>query len=189
MRNLVFVRHSQTWPDSDIPSREWFLSKEGRRRCEPLAVRLQPYDLDLIVTSVELKAVETGELVAKRLRIPCRAAANLHEHERESASYFETRAGFVEAVRNLFAYPDKLIFGDETGLAAKQRFEKAVDSVMVANPRENIAIVTHGTVLSLFVSDLTGCEIYPFWQKLGMPAVLAFSYPTMKLLAQVNEII
>jgi broad specificity phosphatase PhoE len=152
-------------------------------------VQLKPYKLDRIVTSVEPKAVETGELAARRLGIPCQAAANLHEHERESAPYFETRAAFYKAIRNLFAHPDKLIFGDETGLEARERFEKAVEATMVANPRENIAIVTHGTVLSLFVSHLTGCEIYPFWQKLGMPAILAFSYPRMKLLTQVNEIV
>jgi len=79
-------------------------------------------------------------------------------------------------------------FGDETALEARERFASAVESVTGADPQENIAIVTHGTVLSLFVSQLTGCAVYPFWRGLGMPAIVAFSHPDMELLAQVNEI-
>jgi len=188
VRNLVFIRHSQSKPEAGVPARQWRLTAEGRRRCSPLAEQLFPYDLDLIVTSTERKAIETGELVAQKLEIPCIIEDNLHEHERETAPYFDTRAEFIEAIQNLFIHPTELVFGDETGLAAQERFASAVENVLKVNPRENIAIVTHGTVLSLFVSQLTGCAAIPFWRGLGMPAIVAFSHPAMKLLAQVNEI-
>ena len=189
MPNLVFVRHSQTQPDPEIPSPEWSLSEEGRRRCEPLARQLLPYHPDVIVTSTEPKAIETGNLIAQRLGIPCQEMANLHEHARETAPYFDTREEFLEAVNNLFSRPTELVFGEETGLEARERFTGAVESVLRAYPQENIAIVTHGTVLSLFASQHTEQAIYPFWQSLGLPAIVAFSYPEIKLLAQVNEIV
>jgi broad specificity phosphatase PhoE len=171
-----------------VPARQWRLTVEGQRRCDPLAAQLTPYNLDLIVTSTEPKAIETGELAAQKLGIPCQIGENLHEHERETAPYFDTQAEFIEAVKGLLSNPDQLVFGDETGLEARDRFAEAVETVMGAYPRENIAIVTHGTVLSLFVSQLTGCATIPFWRGLGMPAIVAFSYPAMKLLAQLNEI-
>jgi len=161
---------------------------EGRQRCIPLAVQLAAYNLDVIVTSTESKAVETGKLAAQKLGIPCQTAENLHEHERETAPNFDTQAEFLEAVNAVFSRPAELVFGDETGQEARERFANAVETVMNAYPRDNIAIVTHGTVLSLLVSQFTGKEIYTFWQGLGMPAIVAFSYPEMKLLAQVNEI-
>ena len=188
MRYLVFIRHSQTQPDQAIPSREWVLTEEGRRRCKPLAVQLARYNLDRIVTSTEPKAIETGKLVAQRLGIPCQVEKNLHEHERGTAAYFGTQAEFIEAIKDLLTNPTKLVFGEETGLEARERFVGAVESLMGEYPQENIAIVTHGTVLSLFASKLTGQAAYPFWQALGMPAILDFKYPTMELLAQENKI-
>ena len=188
MPNLILVRHSQSQPDPKIPSRLWSLTVEGQRHCEPLAELLIPYNLDVIVTSTEPKAIQTGELVAQRLEVSCRIMKNLHEHARETAPYFGTRKEFLEAVATFFARPAELVFGDETALEARDRFTEAVKSVIAAHPKENIAIVTHGTVLSLFASQHTGQESYSIWQNLGMPAVIAFSYPNIKLLAQVNEI-
>jgi broad specificity phosphatase PhoE len=142
----------------------------------------------VIVTSTEPKAIETGELVAQKLGIPCRIMENLHEHERESAPFFGTKEEFLAAVSALFARPTDHVFGDETGLEARERFVGAVESVLTAYPQENIAIVTHGTVLSLFASQHTGQDNYAFWQSLEMPAIVAFSYPEMNLIAQINEI-
>ena len=187
-RNLVFIRHSQSRPEAGVTSREWQLTAEGRRRCIPLAVQLAAYNLDVIVTSTETKAIKTGKLIAEKLGIPYRIAENLHEHERETAPYFDTKAEFQETVEAFFARPTELVFGEETGLNARNRYSDAVEFVMRSNPHENIGIVTHGTVLSLFVCHFTGKEIYTFWQGLSMPAIVAFSYPAMKLLAQVNEI-
>lgn len=188
MSNLVFVRHSQTQPDPNIASHLWPLSEEGRRRCGPLARQLLSFHLDVIVTSTEPKAIETGELTAQNLGIPCLAMANLHEHERETAPYFGALEEFREAINSLFSKPDELVFGDETAFKARERFAGAVKSVLTAYSQENIAIVTHGTVLSLFASQYIGLDVFPFWQSLGLPAIVAFSTPEMKLLAQVNEI-
>ena len=187
-RNLVFIRHSQSKPEAGVPAHQWRLTAEGRRRCTPLATALIPYNLDLVITSTELKAVQTGEIVADKLGIPCRAEEDLHEHERQTAPYFESQAAFQEAVAALFSRPTELVFGEETAQQALERFTGAVETVLATYHRENMAIVTHGTVLSLYVSQLTGCESTPLWRGLGMPAFVAFSHPEMKLLAQVNEI-
>ncbi len=197
MSKLIFIRHSQSQPDPSIPSRKWGLTEEGRRRCEPLAILLAPYNLDVIITSTEPKAIDTGVLVAQKLEIPCQVMENLHEHEREKAPFFDTKEEFLEAVTHLFSRPAELVFGEETAIQARDRFARAVASALAAYPQENIAIVTHGTVLSLFASQFAGQDTTPhltswgtitFWQCLGMPALVAFSHPEMNLLAQVNEI-
>ncbi len=189
MPNLVFIRHSQSQPDPTIPSSQWLLTAEGRRRCELLADLLIHYNLDIIVTSTGPKAIETGELTAQKLGIPCKIIKNLHEHKRETIPFFDTDEEFLEAVSSLFARPGELVLGEETGQEAQDRFAGAVESIMAAYPQENVAIVTHGTVLSLFASRYTGRAIQPFWQSLGMPAIIAFLYPEMELLAQINEIV
>jgi broad specificity phosphatase PhoE len=146
------------------------------------------YNLDRIVTSTERKAIETGELAAKRLAIPCQTAEGLHEHQRDTVPYFDSPSDFLAAVTRLFDHPNELVLGEETGLQARTRFTTSVENVMRTHPLENIAIVTHGTVLSLFVSQFTEIEVSQFWRSLGMPAITAFTHPDMKLLAQENEI-
>ena len=188
-RNLVFIRHSQTQPEPGVAAREWQLTAEGRQRCIHLAAQLAAFNLDLIVTSTEQKAIETGQLAAQKLGIPCQVADDLHEHKRDTAPYYKTTTEFEEAVHALLNKPTELVFGEETGWQACARFKKAVECIMQSNPHENIGIVTHGTVLSLFVSHWIGEEIFTFWQSLGMPAIVAFSHPSMELLALVNEIV
>ena len=189
MPNLILIRHSQSQPEPGVPARLWALTEEGRRRCILLAERLAPYNLDVIITSMEPKAIETGDLVAQRLGILCRARENLHEQARETVPYFGMHKEFQEAVATLFSRPAELVFGEEMACEAHARFAGAIQSGLAEYPQENIAIVTHGTVLSLFASRYAGQDAFAFWQALGLPAYVVFDYPEMKLLAQANEII
>src|SRR5690606_33322395 len=47
----------------------WLLSSKGRKRCAPLAERLRDYDPEIIITSTEPRANETGLLVAEALGV------------------------------------------------------------------------------------------------------------------------
>ncbi|MBU0512875.1 MAG: phosphoglycerate mutase family protein, partial [Chloroflexi bacterium] len=154
MSNLILVRHSESQVDPSHPAREWRLTVEGRRRCVRLAEQLAHYRPEIIVTSVEPKAIETGKMAADHLDIPYHTAQGLHEHERSQVRFLGNDA-FLEAVTNLFARPAELVFGDETADQAEERFTQAVKSVIAAYPHKNIAIVTHGTVMSLFVGRVT----------------------------------
>ena len=77
---LILIRHSQSQPEPDRPASQWPLTETGRRRSIALAERLAAYTPDLIVTSRERKASETGALVAARLALPIVMADGLHEH-------------------------------------------------------------------------------------------------------------
>lgn len=187
INRLILVRHSQSQVDPSHPAREWRLTIEGRRRCVDLAEHLAHYQPEIIVTSVEPKAIETGKIAADHLEIPCHTAQGLHEHERSQVQFMGDDA-FLEAVANLFARPAELVFGDETADQAEARFTQAVESVIAAYPHQNIAIVTHGTVMSLFVGRVIDEEVFAFWQRLGMPAFVVLSQPDLTLQARVESV-
>ena len=67
MSHLILVRHSAPEIVPQVPARAWHLSAVGRARCVPLAAALAPYQPRAIITSVEPKAVETGQIVAEQL--------------------------------------------------------------------------------------------------------------------------
>jgi broad specificity phosphatase PhoE len=189
MRKLILIRHSQTAITPGIPSRQWPLTEEGRRRCHALATRLKSYDVQNIVTSVEPKAVETGQLIARLLDIPTITADNLQEHDRSNTgAFYADPQGFKAILAELFNNPQTLIFGSETADQAHVRFADAVRGVLEHYPTGNLAIVTHATVLTLFVSRLAGLEPFAYWDRLGMPAYVVLSLPDLKLLETVENV-
>ncbi len=174
--------------DPDIPSRQWNLSAEGVDRCLPLAQRLAGYRPDIIITSDEPKAIETGWLVAQHLALPCQIGQDLHEQERETAPFFPTVEDFQAAVKRFFEVPDQVVFGEESADAAHFRFANAIADVQSQYPDQTLVIITHGTVLTLFISRLFGLAPYPFWESLTLPSFVVLEHPPWRLQDVVVEI-
>jgi len=183
---LILIRHSQSQPAPDHPASQWVLTQAGRRRCVALAARLAAYAPDAIVTSRERKAGETGALVAAQLGLPSAVADGLHEHLREHVGWLPNPM-FEQAAAAFFTRPDEQVFGEETAGQASARFNAAVQNVLAAHPGQNVAIVAHGTVITLFVAQHTGIAPLPFWKRLGMPAIVVLSLPDLGLLEVIDR--
>ena len=188
MRRLILIRHSL--PDLDLgrPAREWRLSDEGRRRCQLLTERLADQKVMRVVASQEPKASETGRLVAGQLGVPFETAPGLHEHERRTvgpaASQEEFRAQVVKALEN----PSDLVLGEETAGEAHRRFAAAVADVISRYSEGNLAIVSHGTVMALFVARAAGLDAVAFWRQLGLPGYVVLSLPDYQLVDAAHDL-
>ena len=180
MNRLVLIKHSLPVLDESLPAAEWKLSADGRARCALLAGRLADYGIEQIVTSDEPKAVETGRLLAEGLALPWQVGENLHEHRRPQAGVL-TQDIFWAQVMALFARPDDLIFGVETGTEAGARFAQAVDRCLAEFPEQNLAIVAHGTVVSLFAVERAGVDGFGLWPRLGLPSAVVLSLPEFEI--------
>jgi broad specificity phosphatase PhoE len=60
--------------------------------------------------------------------------------------------------------------------------------VLERHPRQSVAVVTHGTVMTLFVTRAAGLEAFPFWKRLGLPAFVVLSWPGLGLLDVVEGV-
>lgn len=189
MNYLIFVRHSISKIDPTRPADQWGLTEEGRQRCLGLAERVAVYQPSIIITSVEPKARQTGELIGKQLNLLVQTAANLHEHARRTVPWFDSKAEFEAQVARFFAEPDELVFGEETAEQSYHRFSQAVREVVAQYPQQNLVIATHGTVLSLFIGRTAGIDPYPFWQQLDMPAYVVMTWPDGHIVETVTSIV
>ena len=187
-QKLVLVRHSLPAFVTGVPASHWRLSEEGRRRCEKLAERLAAYDLAALVTSEEPKAAETGQIVARILGLPVETAPGLHEHERGMVRDLGSQEAFQAQVTRFFEHPDELILGYETADEAHARFAAAVTAVLEQHPHGNLAIVSHGTVMALFVARANRLDPILFWKSLGLPAFAVFSLPSFRLLGVAERV-
>ena len=188
MKNyLIVVKHSLLEIVDSLPGRAWKLSDEGRTRAQQLAEKLTQFQPEVIVSSVEPKAKETAEIIAGRCNMELHIAEDLHEHERNNVSYL-SRDEFQEAIGEFFKNPDALVFGSETADEAYARFYQAVQSVVNDYAGKTIIMVAHGTVISLFVSHLTGISDLFFWKELGLPAYVVLDMQTKTLLTKQNVV-
>ena len=187
MRRLVLVRHSKPEIEPNKPASSWGLDEVGRRCCELLADRMRGFNPSVVWSSREPKAVETADIVARAFGVPVRTADGLEEHHRRDVPYFPTMDEFESAVEQFFLSPDRLVLGSEMAGQALTRFTAAIDGVIDAGQADSV-VVTHGTVMTLYVASVAGVRPMDFWRRLGLPSFVALSLPDMHIQSVVEDV-
>ncbi len=183
MKHLLFIRHAAVIQEPTISSHKWVLSENGRYRTYALIPHIAAYTPSRIITSHEQKAMQTGQIITEALDLPRTTAPGLQEHNRTGAPYFEDVAEFHDTIQQLFLQPDELIFGTETATQARTRFTRAIHTLLAQYPTDTLAIVSHGTVLTLFLTHHNPhLDPIPFWQQLKLPDLVVVTPPQMTLL-------
>lgn len=188
MKHLILVKHSLPEITPTIPAKEWRLSKSGQARCKVLAEKLESHLPDVILSSVEPKAIETAQIVASQMNKPFSIFKNLHEHDRTGVGFLD-KEQFQAQVNDFFAHSNRLVLGNETAAQAAERFSNALLSIEVEHPDKNIMVVAHGTVITLFVEKFNDVEAYSFWRKLDLPSFVVLSLPGHKLVKTVERVV
>jgi len=184
---LILVKHSILQIIKGLPANQWKLSMEGQVRAAKLAERLGHYQPEVIVSSNEPKAKETAEIIARKYQSELQVIDNLHEHDRTGEPYI-SQDKFHVSVQQFFRKPGELVFGKETANQAHVRFSQSVQSVLNSYPSKTVVVVAHGTVISLFVSRLTGISEMSLWNELGLPSFVIVDLGSNTLIAKENII-
>ena len=153
-----------------------------------LSARLGGLSPTVIWSSEEPKAVETARIVASAFGVAVRATEGLEEHHRTGVGYFPTQEEFWSAVEQFFLKPDQLVLGTETAEQALNRFTAAIDQVINAGHQDNI-VVTHGTVVTLYLASVSGIAPMDFWRRLGMPSFVLLELPSMDIHSVVESLV
>jgi broad specificity phosphatase PhoE len=165
---MILVRHSLPELDPEVASVRWHLSEEGRARSRVLAEQLRRLAPDAIYASLEPKALETAEILGHAMDLGVTGIEDLREHDRTGVPFLTRPGEFEESVHRLFAAPDECVFGSESASAALARFYSGVGQVLSHCDRRPL-VVTHGTVMSLYVAAVSGVDAAAFWRELSMP--------------------
>ena len=169
---LILVKHSVPEIEAERPANTWRLSEQGQMRARRLAEHLERFAPEILVSSNEPKAQETAGILSRHFQLDLQILPELHEHDRTNVPYLP-HDRFQASIRDFFQKPDELVFGKETADQAHTRFYEAVHLVLNEHRGKTVIIVTHGTVISLFVSRLTGSSALELWNMLGLPSFVA----------------
>jgi 2,3-bisphosphoglycerate-dependent phosphoglycerate mutase len=167
-QRIVLIRHAMPRIEEGIPSANWDLSPEGSTAAAALAAHLAGFAFAAIASSPEPKAVGTALAVAAALKLPVEIDNDLAEQKRSSVGFLP-RAQIEAGIRRLFENPSTLVFGDETADAAHDRFAAAI-ARQAAKGARDVAVVTHGTILSIYAARHHALpDVFAFWKSLKIP--------------------
>jgi broad specificity phosphatase PhoE len=177
MSPLILVRHASPQIEPSQPSAEWNLSAEGQSAARGLSRRLSVYSPRAIFSGPEPKQIQTAEELGGVLSLTVTIHADFAEHRRRSTS-FSGREQFEDAIRHLFAEPDRIVYGDESGDMAYARFSDGVARILDRQGEGAALVVSGGTAISLFVARRAGLEAFPFWKSLKTPTAIVMDRTT-----------
>jgi broad specificity phosphatase PhoE len=144
--SLVLVRHGRTVVDPNIPAPQWRLDPAAIEPCRSLGELLPAGP---VVSSPEPKAIETARAIGR----PVSVDERLREIERPWVGGDDFEASVARYLAG------ERVDGWEPQAAALARFAESAHDI----------IVSHGTVMSLYVGAATGADAFEFWRSLTMP--------------------
>lgn len=167
---LYLVRHALTRRDPDRHMSEWELAPAGAAdlaRLAALPVWAGPGRR--LVSSSESKARLTAEAIRAAHGLP---AVEAFDELRETR-----KAGWVgdhhdQVMADLFARPEEpALPGWETAVEAGTRFARCVERVLGDSPGQDLVLVAHATVISIYLAALLGQDRVRFedWRSIGFP--------------------
>ncbi len=168
MRRLVLVRHAQVRLVPELPPHHWELTAEGRADAERLSQLAVFTGIEAVVTSPEPKARATAAPIAQAAGVELRVEDDLREAERGS-SPVDDRARFVARVDSWL---------DGTPVPSWEERDAAASRIVACISRlldesgGDLVLVSHGTVLSLYLAWLRGQERVDLaeWEAIPLPA-------------------
>lgn len=179
-RTLHLIKHGAPRIVPGVPAHEWNLADDALDGLDNLIARLDPRP-EIVVCSEEPKAKATAAALAAALGVPHRPMVGLHEHLRYTAPFHADPAGFEADMRRLFDHPQAIVSGEESADDARTRFGNAVQAVMRANPQDTVAVVAHGTVISLVVAHAGGLDPWPLWRSLKLLEAVTVDIPGLRV--------
>lgn len=166
-RRLVLIRHARPVIVPGEDASGWLMDASAREEVEELGTGLAGTGMDVVVTSDEPKARETGRLISAVLGVPLEVDADLREQGSGTIPWIDGAEAFRQRVLEHFAHPAERVFGEESSIEAGERFAAAVERWW----REYCcpALVSHGRVMSAYLAKTTATDPIAFWLGLRMP--------------------
>jgi broad specificity phosphatase PhoE len=186
--NIVFIRHSISLVNSNIPIPTWGLSEEGVTLAKKLNELTQIKTLDVIYTSLQTKAIETAVLATKNTGIPIKTDNRLTETS-SFTNKFVNLEQLEQNTKDYYLNPRRSINNGETVEEALNRFNTAISDITKLENKNNIGIVSHGNILASFSAQYVMQRAYELVKKIKQPDIAVFDCDTKKFVSFFGDII
>lgn len=157
-----YLSHPQVAIDPAVPVPRWGLSPVGAARAAAAARLPWAARIGRIVSSDELKAVETAAAFSAALGVETEVRDGLHENDRSATGYLPPPA-FEAMADRFFANPTVSQEGWERAVDAQARIVAGVEALIAedraAGRTGDLLVVGHGGVGTLLLCHVAGWPI------------------------------
>ena len=162
MTTLCLIRHADAdWsPDSARP-----LSTRGRTSAAVLADLLAQAPIAAIYSSPERRALETIELLSRRVRLEPIVVDDLRERELTVAPGVD----FEALVQAAWLSPTTAASVGESNNVAQARGVAAIRRIIAEQSGLRVVVATHGNLLALILNAFRPTFGFDFWRALTFP--------------------
>jgi 2,3-bisphosphoglycerate-dependent phosphoglycerate mutase len=159
---LYVVRHCQA--QGQEPSDP--LTEQGKAQAEALCAFLARFDVERIVSSPFVRALESIRPLSARLGIPVEVDPRLQERTLSTVPLPDWYGQLCASCQDL----DMAIGSGESSRAAMQRASAAVADVL-SHPARRTVVVTHGNLMALMLKTFDDSVGFGLWERLTYPDV------------------
>lgn len=167
MKNkYILLRHAETIKDPNTHPKDWLLTSDGLEKINTYITEGKFNGITKILSSTESKAVATGKPIAEFLGLPIEEMEEFVEVKREKK--FLTDDEFLDQKKRELTNLDEIENGVESANSALGRFEGGIQKLEKHYSGENILVITHGTIMTLYLAKLNDDfeNIFKNWGRL-----------------------
>src|SRR5258708_29268945 len=183
MPNLYRIRHPKTHVAPARQPHEWVLSEQGRSQVRKLNEAPFWKTVRALYSSNQPKAIEAAKVIGKTHEIEIIALPGLAEVWRGKEVYLSA-AEYDNVLARFFSLPHFSIEGWERATNALARFSETVKYLIDQHPGKSVAILSHGTILTLYTAMLDHQNpTLERWREIGFATVAAVEIASMLLVS------
>jgi 2,3-bisphosphoglycerate-dependent phosphoglycerate mutase len=181
---LYLIRHPRTHVDPTRPPNEWELSEQGRAQVRVLGAAPFWKSVKVLYSSGQPKALGAAGTIGALHNIPVGSLSGLAEVSRGHEVY-HSAGDYDTILGQFFAFPDHAIAGWERGTDALNRFTASVEHIVSQHPDQSIALLSHGTILTLYTAMLDQQPpTLERWRSIAFATVAAVDIDSHKLVTK-----
>ena len=185
---FVFIRHSKTQIDPNVPILLWGLSEKGVELAKNLSQNEIFKKIKVVYSSLQTKALETSVLICKPNLIPIKTDNRLTEVTSFTGPF---ELDDVIHTKNIHDYHKGLtlrINNGETKVEALKRFNQSLIDISIAEDTSDyVGIVSHGNMLAIFSSQYQNVDSYELHTKIKQPDMAIFDFESKKFISFFGE--
>jgi len=163
MKNIYLIRHCKA--EGQEP--EACLTREGEHQANVLAELLSSYSISLVISSPYKRAVDTIRPFCDLSHIPCITDTRLQERVLSSVPMVD----WMDKLRETYIDLDLAYEGGESSNEAMKRGMQVIEELRLRPECNNVALVTHGALMSLILKAYEPDFGFEEWSNLKNPDV------------------
>jgi broad specificity phosphatase PhoE len=154
---LLFIRHALPLRSEPGRGSDPHLSEEGVEQALRLPEALKRFPLSRLVSSPQLRSVQTAQPVADALGLPVEIDERLAEYDRDMAVYIPIEQIRAENPEEWARLADGHLPSGVDEAAFRARITAAIDDVVAtADHDDSVAVFSHGGVINVLLHQILG---------------------------------